>query len=66
VATIYVPLRDEAVDVWRSVEAEGEAGAIYPISDAPAPPDEAWKFSPGSRVRCEWRELEGGPALAAV
>jgi hypothetical protein len=27
---------------------------------------EHWRFSPGSRVRCELRELSDGPALVAA
>jgi hypothetical protein len=64
--TIHVALTDEAVDVWRPVEAVSEGGSIYRITDAPAPPREAWEFPPGSRVRCERRDLGEGPALVAV
>ena len=66
VPTIYVALKDEAVDVWRPVEAASEGGSIYRIAAETQPTDEAWEFSPGSRVRCEWRELSEGRALAAV
>jgi hypothetical protein len=38
VETIYVALTDEAVDVWRPVEAVSEGGSIYHIADAPTPP----------------------------
>jgi hypothetical protein len=65
-ATIYVALRDEGVDVWRSVEATDEGEFIYRINDASTPDTEAWEFPPGSRVRCERRELSDGPALVAV
>lgn len=64
--TIYVALTDEAVDVWRPVEAISEGGAVYRITDEPAPPNETWEFPPGSRVRCERRDLGEGPALVAV
>jgi hypothetical protein len=64
--TIYVALADEAVDVWRPVEAVSEGGSIYRIADAAAPPHEASEFPPGSRVRCERRDLGEGPALVAV
>ena len=64
--TIYVAPKDEAVDVWRPVEAESERGSIYRIADRTKPADEAWEFSPGSRVRCEWRDLSEGRALVAV
>jgi hypothetical protein len=65
-ATIYVALKDEGVDVWRPVEATDEGGSVYRISEAPMPDGETWKFPPGSRVRCEQRELSDGPAVVAV
>ena len=52
--------------MWRPVEAAAEDDSIYRISDTPSPPDEVWQFPPGSRVRCEWRDLADGPALVAV
>jgi hypothetical protein len=64
--TIYVALKDEAVDVWRPVEAASEGGSFYRIADGTQPANEAWEFSPGSRVRCEWRDLSEGRALVAV
>jgi hypothetical protein len=64
--TIYVALKDEAVDVWRPVEATDEGDSVYLIAEAGMPEGEAWEFQPGSRVRCERRELSGGPALVAV
>lgn len=65
-ATIYVALKDEAVDVWRPVEAVSEGGSIYRITDEAMPVDEVWEFAPGTRVRCEMRDLFEGPALVAV
>jgi hypothetical protein len=65
-ATIYVALKDEGVDVWRPVEATHEGGGIYRISEAPMPGTETWQFPPGSRVRCDRRELGNGPAFVAV
>jgi hypothetical protein len=65
-ATIYVALKDEGVDVWRPVEASDEGGGIYRISEAPMPDSETWEFPPGSRVRCERHELGDGSALVAV
>jgi hypothetical protein len=62
--TIHIALRDEAVDVWRPVEAERE-GDLYRIL-GPIPDGEAWEFEPGSLVRCETRELADGPALVAI
>jgi hypothetical protein len=39
---------------------------MYRISETPMPDGEDWEFPPGSRVRCERRELSDGPALVAV
>jgi hypothetical protein len=64
--TIYVALKNESLDVWRPVEAVSEGESIYRIADEPAPADEAWEFPPGSRVRCERRDLGDGPVLVAV
>lgn len=64
--TVYVYLADEAVDVWRPVEATDEGGSVYRLRDEPVPDGERWAFPPSSRVRCELRELDGGPALVAV
>jgi hypothetical protein len=66
VATVYVALRDEAVDVWRPVEAEQLTESIYRLWDAPPLEGEVWEFAPGSTVRCEQRELSEGSALVAV
>jgi hypothetical protein len=64
--TIYVALKDDGVDVWRPVTALSEGGSIYRISDEAMPADEVWEFTPGSRVRCEMRDLSEGPALVTV
>jgi hypothetical protein len=65
-ATIYVYLPAERVDVWRPVEASQEDDLIYRIADTPEPRGEVWEFPPGSLVRCEWRELSKAPSLVAV
>jgi hypothetical protein len=62
--TIYVDLLDEAVDVWRPVEATVEADGAYQLPPH-APSEERWQFPPGSRVRCETKRLEGRWALVA-
>lgn len=54
--TVYIELLDEGVDVWRPVEAQWEADGVARLpSDAPE--GEAWAFRPGSRVRCERRDI---------
>jgi hypothetical protein len=65
-ATVYVALRDESVDVWRPVEAEQLTESIYRLADAPPLEGEVWEFAAGSMVRCERRELSEGSALVAV
>ena len=50
---IHVYLPDEAIDVWRSVEAARVDEGLYQIiSDNPDPATERWEFSPGDVVRC--------------
>jgi hypothetical protein len=62
--TIYVEPLDEGVDVWSPVEAVRDGDAFrLPVS---APEGEHWQFPPGSRVRCELRELSDGQTLVAV
>jgi len=48
VAPIYVALLDEAVDVWRPVQAECLGGNIYRILGQPYDRSvESWQFEPG-------------------
>jgi hypothetical protein len=54
--TIYVYLSEEAVDVWRPVEAEELDSGLYRIL-GPVPEDEIWEFPPGSVVRIEMKRL---------
>ncbi len=63
--TIYIELLDEGVDVWRPVKAKAETDDIFRLPPT-APEDEVWRFAPGSRVRCEWRDLPDGAALVAA
>jgi hypothetical protein len=57
-ATIYVALLDEDVDVWRPVQAEHVAGDLYRLIGE-QPDDEAWPFAIGDVVRCKERTLSG-------
>jgi len=60
-STIYIPLLDEAVDVWRPVEALHEEDDVYTIvSTNPYPEDEHWQFTTGQSVRCRQMTLEDG------
>lgn len=58
-ATIYMPLLDEGVDVWRPVEASPMSDGSYLI-EGEMPDDEVWVFPPGSHVRCAYRMFDGG------
>ena len=65
--TIYVCMPEEAVDVWRPVDAEIVSPGVFRItSPAPDPADEVWEFKSGDLVRCEMRRLEDGEHLVAV
>ena len=61
---IYVELLDEGVETWRPVLAIREGGEIYRLPEE-QDENEKWAFPPGSRVRCEARELSGGMAQVA-
>jgi hypothetical protein len=51
--TIYVPLLDEGVAVWRPVDALHKEADIYTITSANLiPDDERWQFTTGQSVRC--------------
>jgi hypothetical protein len=63
--TIYMPLMNEGVEVWRPVEAEPLGGEMYRITGA-QPPEEEWAFAPGRVVRCAARQLSGGECLVAI
>jgi hypothetical protein len=63
--TIYVELLEEGVNVWRPVEARAETDHIFRLPDQ-APPGETWRLAPGTRVRCEYRQLADEVALVAV
>ena len=57
--TIYMPLLNEGVDVWRLVEAAQLSDGTYRI-DGEMPDGEEWAFTPGTVVRCESRTFGGG------
>jgi hypothetical protein len=63
--TIYVELLDEGVDVWRPVQAELESDDIFRLPHTAAA-SETWRFPPGSRVRCELRNLSDEQHLVAT
>jgi hypothetical protein len=57
--TISVYPSDEAVDVWRPVEAEELDSGLYRIL-GPVPEDETCEFPPGSILRVETKRLMHG------
>ena len=57
--TIFMPLLDEDVEVWRPVEAQSLTNGTYCIMGH-VPEDELWAFPPGTLVRCEWKTFSGG------
>lgn len=65
-ATIYMPLLNEGVDVWRPVEATPLSADTYRV-EGEMPGDEEWAFPPGTVVRCESKTFSGGEAgLTAI
>lgn len=64
-ATIYMPLLDEDVEVWRPVQAQRIAKDVYKVTGE-VPEDEQWLFLPGSKVRCADQRLSGGWNIVAV
>jgi hypothetical protein len=65
ITTIYIPLLNEGIDVWRPVEAVKVAELGYMVTET-APPDEEWVFQPGHILRCEERQVRGEKHLVAV
>jgi hypothetical protein len=64
---IYVELLDEAVDVWRPVDAEHICEDRFRIvSINPDPEDEHWQFKTGEVVRCRPRKFAEGAGLVAM
>jgi len=64
---IYVELLDEAVNVWRPVDAEHIDGDKFRIvSNNPDPDDEHWQFKTGEIVRCRPRKFADGAGLVAI
>jgi hypothetical protein len=64
---IFVSLIDEAVDVWRPVQAEHLHGSVYRIVAQPYDQDiETWRFEPGDLVVCELVDSSGGRIFAAT
>ena len=56
VQTVYVALLNEAVNVWRPVEAKHIEADLYRLT-GPIVDGEEWEFKVGNVVRCEMRVL---------
>jgi hypothetical protein len=66
-ALIYVSLPDEAVEVWRPIQAQLLRDSVYLIVTQPYDREiERWAFEPGDTVHCEYVEANDGRILAAV
>jgi hypothetical protein len=63
--TIYVALREEAVECWRPVRAEQIGVDTYLIVDA-IPEGEVWEFQPGEVVWCARRAFPDQATTALV
>ncbi|MFZ1156096.1 MAG: hypothetical protein WAN93_14460 [Solirubrobacteraceae bacterium] len=64
---IFVSLLNEAVDVWRPVQAEPLHDNVYRIIDQPYNREiETWQFEPGDEVVCELTESSDGQIRAAT
>jgi len=58
--TIYMPLLEEGIDVWRPVLARRISGDSYRILDQDYDRDvETWEFEPGTIVKCRQEERDG-------
>ena len=65
--TIYVPLLEEGIDVWRPVLARRISGDTYRILDQDYDRDvETWEFEPGSVVTCRQEERDGRRIQVAI
>ena len=63
--TVYIPLTDEDVNVWRPVQAEHVGGDLYRLTGQP-PDGETWAFVFGDVVRCKPQALSGGGSPAEL
>ena len=65
-ATIYMPLLNEGVDVWRPVDATPLTKDTYRVEGV-VPDGEEWSFAPGTVVVCEWKTFsDTEPKLTAI
>ena len=66
--TIYIPLQNEGVEVFRPTEAMAFGDGYYKVLPTPHydPADEEWQFLPETIVKGEWRKNGSNECLYAV
>jgi len=66
--TIYIPLKNEGVEVFRPTEAMAFGDGYYTVLPTPHydPADEEWQFLPDTIVKGEWRKNGSNECLYAV
>jgi hypothetical protein len=66
--TIYIPLKNEGVEVFRPTEAMAFGGGYFKVLPTPDydPADEEWQFLPETIVKGEWRKNGSDEYLYAV
>jgi hypothetical protein len=61
IVTVYMPLSDEGVNVWRPVQAIKRIDGSFEVtSHNDDPEDETWAFSTGDIVCCALKEFDDG------
>ena len=64
--TIYIPLLNEGINVWRPVQAKEIGSNVFEIVSVNDDTDEEWQFNHGERVKCTYQELSEGKRLVAT
>jgi hypothetical protein len=66
--TVYVKLLNEGVPVFRPVPARVLGKDTFVLESTPdyESAEETWEFLPGTKVRCEYRQLDRETVLVAV
>ncbi len=64
--TIYIPLLNENINVWRPVLAKEVSSNVFEIVSVNNHSDEEWQFNHGERVKCTYQELNEGKCLVAT
>lgn len=64
--TIYIPLLNEGINVWRPVQAKQLGTDVFKITSINDDETEEWQFNYGERVRCTHKKLNEGTHLVAT